>query len=64
MAQQLLTVSELASLLGVCHGTAYSHVQRGNIPATRLGNIWVIAASDAEHFKQNRRKAGRPYKNQ
>jgi excisionase family DNA binding protein len=42
----LLTVKELASLLGVCTATVYAMVERGELPHVRVGNaIRIVVTS-------------------
>jgi len=37
------TVAQVAKLLDLSPGTAYSRVRAGDIPARRLGGRWVIS---------------------
>ena len=37
-----ITIPELARLLGVSRITVYNRVKKGQIPATRVGRIYVI----------------------
>ena len=39
----VLTVKELCSLLGICRGTAYKYMRSGTIPYKRLGSKIFIS---------------------
>lgn len=38
----ILTVAEVAELLGISRGTAYEYVRTGELPSVRLGRRLVI----------------------
>lgn len=40
--KEFITIPELARLLGVSRITVYNRVKKGQIPATRVGRIYVI----------------------
>jgi excisionase family DNA binding protein len=40
--EKYLTIPELAKLLGVSRIAIYNRVKKGQIPATRIGRIYVI----------------------
>lgn len=42
MIHETLTVEETATPLGLSRGAAYKAVQRGEIPAVRIGRCWLV----------------------
>ena len=45
-----LSVTELATLLGVTQKTAYDYLQAGGIPAYRVCKKWLILRDDIRDF--------------
>ncbi len=45
-----LSVSNLASVLGVTQKTAYDYLQAGEIPAYRIGTRWLILRDEVKDF--------------
>jgi len=41
-SKQYITIPELAKLLGVSRIAIYNRVKKGEIPATRIGRIYII----------------------
>ena len=40
--QEILTVPEAAEVLGICRGSAYAAVKRGEVPSVRLGKRLLL----------------------
>lgn len=57
---KLLTIPEAAALVGVTRAVLWRHVKAGHIPHTPVGKFLLIDQVDAEHFRDNRPKPGRP----
>lgn len=45
-----LSVSNLASVLGVTQKTAYDYLQAGELPAYRIGTRWLILRDEVKDF--------------
>ncbi|MGA1813737.1 helix-turn-helix domain-containing protein [Frondihabitans sp. 4ASC-45] len=45
-----LSVSNLATVLGVSQKTAYDYLQTGEIPAYRIGTKWIILRDEVKDF--------------
>lgn len=58
----LLTTKDVAARLGVSIKTVQSYIQRGQLPAEKLGRDYVIREEDINNFKERRRRPGRPRK--
>ena len=63
-ADGLLTTAQAAEILDVERVTVGKHITRGNLPARRVGHMFLILISDLLKFRRERRKPGRPPKNQ
>lgn len=37
-----MTIEEAAALLGISRSSAYAAARRGEIPALRIGNRWIV----------------------
>ena len=48
--RQTLTVEEAAAILGISHRHGYEMVRRGELPALRLGQRWVIVRARLEEM--------------
>jgi len=57
---KLLSVKEVAVILGVNHQRVQALISQGRLPAQKIGNSYVIKESDLELVKD--RKTGRPPK--
>lgn len=57
---KLLSVKEVAQILGVNHQRVQALISQGRLPAQKIGNSYVIKESDLELVKE--RKTGRPPK--
>jgi len=44
--ERLLTVRQVAAMLGVCRATVYAMVERGELPHLRLGGVIRIRPED------------------
>jgi hypothetical protein len=55
-------VGQAADLLGMRHRTLTSHIERGNVAATKKGRDYYISHDELERFKNRPRKVGRPAK--
>jgi len=54
---QLMTVQDLADYLKVTVKTIYRLLERGSIPATRVGHLWRFDKADIDNWlRQNTRK--------
>ena len=53
-SERLLTVGEVAHLLGVCRATAYRLVEIGKLPHLRIVNSIRIRAEDLQLLRRNR----------
>jgi excisionase family DNA binding protein len=49
--EDLLSLAEVAQLLGVHYMTAYRYVRTGRLRATKRGGSWVVDAGDLEQFR-------------
>lgn len=56
----LLSVKDVAQILGVNHQRVQALISQGRLPAQKIGNSYVIKESDLELVKD--RKTGRPPK--
>ena len=57
---KLLSVKEVAKILGVNHQRVQALISQNRLPAQKIGNSYVIKESDLELVKD--RKPGRPPK--
>lgn len=57
---KLMTTSEVAILLGVTRDGVVKMIQRGSLPAEKMGRDYVVRSEDLEQF--TRRPVGRPRK--
>jgi excisionase family DNA binding protein len=55
----LLSVSEVARLLGVCSATVYALCAKGALPHVRVLNAIRVTPGDLEAFVENRRPSQR-----
>lgn len=57
-----MTLEEVADLLGVTYNLIYRLVRSGQIPASRIGRVYRVAAADLEDYLQRSKQdvAGRP----
>jgi excisionase family DNA binding protein len=46
LPEKLLTVREVAARLGVCRATVYAMVERGELPAVRIGSVVRVHPAD------------------
>ena len=60
MGNKILTLHEVAEMLGVHYMTVYRYVHEGHIPATKQGHGWVVQASDVRDFKRGVGRAVSP----
>ncbi len=67
-SDQLLTTSEASARLGVADGAVRRFITQQRLPASRLGQYWVIRQSDLDAFAKQQpapsamSRAGRPAK--
>ncbi len=52
MANEFLTISEVAKVLRVNPKTVYRAVWSKNVPAYKIGKVWRIAKKDIELFRR------------
>jgi excisionase family DNA binding protein len=55
----VMTVKEAAAFKGVVEGTVRRRIERGRLPATKKGDIWLIKRKDLDEWNP-RRKYGPP----
>lgn len=55
----LISLAEVAKRLGVCRATAYSLVERGELPHVRISNAIRVSPADLAAFVAARRSGGR-----
>ena len=48
--QPYLSTGEAASILGVTHEAVWQNVQKGNIPAIKVGRNWIIPRDKLMEF--------------
>ena len=48
--QPYLSTGEAASVLGVTHEAVWQNVQKGNIPAIKVGRNWIIPRDKLMEF--------------
>lgn len=53
------TTKEVAELHGVTRGRVTQWISEGEIPATKVNQIWLVRKQDAHKYKR-RRSTGRP----
>ena len=49
-AERWLSVIEIADHLGVSKETIYRHLERGSIPAHRIGKLWKFKPSEVDKW--------------
>ena len=52
MPKSLVSLNEVAELLGVHYMTAYRYVREGRLPAIKEGRGWVVKSSDLNAFRK------------
>lgn len=60
--REVVTVHEAAIELGVSHVSVWRYIDKGRLPARRVGPIYLIDQSDLDAFKAIKRPKGRPRK--
>jgi len=60
VGNKILTLHEVAEMLGVHYMTVYRYVHEGHLPATKNGHGWVVLASDVRDFKRGANQAVSP----
>lgn len=61
--EDVLTVTEAASALGLSTEMVRRHCSEGHITAKRSSSGWLIDRSELDRFRQQKRSRGRPKKN-
>jgi len=60
----LLTTQQAAKLIGISQHGVIKAIHRGHLEATKIGKkrtgMWLISEREAERYKHERRKPGRP----
>ncbi len=60
---KLMTVTETAAFLGVSRQLVLQVIEAGQLPAQKVGSMWIVTAEAARAFKKlPRGKAGAPRK--
>jgi excisionase family DNA binding protein len=57
VSNKILTLHEVAEMLGVHYMTVYRYVHEGHLPASKNGHGWVVQASDVRDFKRGADRA-------
>jgi excisionase family DNA binding protein len=60
MGSKILTLHEVAEMLGVHYMTVYRYVHEGHLPATKNGHGWIVQASDVRNFQRGANQAVSP----
>ncbi len=60
MANDILTLEEVAEYLRVSERTVYDWAQKGEIPAGKLGNTWRFKRDDIERWVDRKLSGGKP----
>jgi excisionase family DNA binding protein len=61
--EDVVLIPEAARMLGVSRQTLWRHIDRGHLPAKKMGRDYVIKRVDLVAFEAERQKApGRPRK--
>jgi excisionase family DNA binding protein len=58
MREPLLTVQDVARLLGVPVSWVYEHAERGTLPSVRIGRYRRFVAEEIEAYIQRSRQVG------
>jgi excisionase family DNA binding protein len=61
--EKLVTISEAAKLLKIGRMGIYQAIQRGRLPAIKLGGVLFINRSDLAKYRKSKSVGGRPRKN-
>jgi excisionase family DNA binding protein len=56
LPEKLLTIREVAERLGVCRATVYAMVERGALPAVRIGSAVRVHPADLQALVARRRR--------
>jgi excisionase family DNA binding protein len=56
MDNNLLSVSQVAARLGVSRQRVFELITKGRLPATKVGEFYVITLSDVVAFEERRAK--------
>jgi excisionase family DNA binding protein len=48
-----LSVTELAKALGISRVAVFKRIQKGKIPAQKLGRAYIISTADVDHLLSN-----------
>lgn len=54
MTNELIDTAEAAQILDVTPRWVRDLIERGDLPAQRVGNQWVLTRQDVEDYKQKR----------
>lgn len=54
--QQIITVQELATMLGVHRITVYRHLKESGLPGFKVGRIWRFQREEVSHWMQQQSK--------
>lgn len=58
MKEELLTIKQVADILGKHWKTVYFWVQKGQIKATQIGRSWCISSREVNWVKKNGLRTG------
>ena len=57
MADQILTLKEVAAYLKLAEKTAYKLAAEGKLPGFKVGGSWRFKASDIENWIEQKKKS-------
>jgi excisionase family DNA binding protein len=58
----LLSLDDVAQSLGISRRRVQALVERGQLPASRVGRVWLVEAADVRQRSRSTAKRGRPVK--
>ena len=64
MADEIMTVRQLAEYLKLNYQTVYKKVQKGEIPASKIGKSWRFQKSIIDHWLSEEKAVTKPSKPQ
>ena len=60
MADEIMTVKQLAEYLKLNYQTVYKKVQKGEIPASKIGKVWRFQKSIIDHWLSEEKAVTKP----
>jgi hypothetical protein len=56
----LITTAQASEIIGISPYGVIGAIRRGQLEAVKIGRDWLMEAKEAERYKVERRKPGRP----